>query len=135
MKTINILARVYGFDDALFVDVARKRELHDKAVNIFILIELMDALEQFGFGDIIFVANEGGVETTCFTSQDFVADIRFTSAIVSHKYGSKMGRAMTFGSELLHLLGYFCFDLCGKCFAVNESGWHKELGFRMKLNR
>ena len=96
METIDIFAWVYGFDDALFVDVARKRELHDKAVNAVILIELMDALEQFGFGDIIFVANEGGIKTTSLTSQDFVADIRFTSAIMSHKYGGKMGSAVAF---------------------------------------
>ncbi len=42
METVYILAIVDSFDDLLFVDMLGQRKLHDKAINIIVLIELID---------------------------------------------------------------------------------------------
>ena len=122
METIDIFARIDGFNDPLLIDVSRQGELHYKTVYRFIFVHQTNTFQQFEFRDRVFVANERRIKSTSFASEHFILHISFASAIVPHKNSSKMRCAMPFIAHLLHLRGYFGLDFCGNGFTVYDCG-------------
>ena len=58
MDAVDVLAVVDGVDHVLLVDVLGQRQLHDKAVHIIVLIQLLDAGQQLFLGRVLFHADE-----------------------------------------------------------------------------
>ena len=59
MDAVNVLAVVDGVDDLLLVDVLGQGQLHDKAVNVGVLVQTADAVQQLFLGSILVHADEG----------------------------------------------------------------------------
>src|ERR1035438_766199 len=50
MKTINILYRIYPFNDLLFINMFWQWQLNDESINFFIIIQKIHRIEQFLLG-------------------------------------------------------------------------------------
>ena len=120
METIYVLAVVNSFDDFLFGDVLRKRELHDESVHIGILVEFFHLLEKELFSDVVFEAKQGGGEAACFTCQHLVLYVGLTASVVSDKYGGKMGTLTSSIHNPFHFFRDFSLNGCRCCFSVYQ---------------
>ena len=62
MESIDVLAVIDGFDDALLADMTWERKLHDEAIDAVVMVQLVDATQKFCLGDVVFIANQAGLE-------------------------------------------------------------------------
>ena len=109
METVNILAIVDGFDDALLRDVTRQRQLHDKTVDIGVVVEFVDGVEQFVFGYVVLVADEGRLKSALLAGNHFVAHVCLAAAVVAHENCHQMRAAFAFGNHLFNFGCNFLF--------------------------
>ena len=58
METIDILTIVNRLDDLLLVDMLRQGQLHDEAIDIVVLIQLIDTSQQFCLCDVSLKTNQ-----------------------------------------------------------------------------
>ena len=127
MKTVDILVGVDGADDFLLVDVARQRQLHDKAVDLRIAVELVDLLEQAFLSNVVLEADERAPESACLTGFYLVGYVCFRTSVVTYQNGYKMRRALAGCRHFRNFLGYLLFDFVCCLFTVDDC--HTELLF------
>ena len=120
MEAVDVLAVVDGLDDFLFGDMAGKRELHDEAVDLRVLIETLDGFEKFLFGHVILVADKGRAESAGLAGFYFVGHIGFAAAVVADKDGCEMGAAFALCHHFFDFRGNLAFDVVSSLFSVNE---------------
>ncbi len=120
MEAIDILAVINRLDYFLLRYMLRERKLHDKTIDIRVIVETFYSLKQLGLGCIVFHANESGCETALLTRTHLMGHISLTTAIVSYKYGSQMRTFLTFSHHLLYSGCNLLFDFVGDFFAVNK---------------
>ena len=75
MEAIDVLARIDGADDAVFIEVFWKRELNEDAVDAGIGIQLGNDFEEILLGAILGEFDFGGVETEICAGASLGADI------------------------------------------------------------
>ena len=90
MEAVYILTVVDGLRDALFIDMARQRQLHDEAVYVFILVELVDTLEQLLLAHRVLEAYQRGLEPALFAGQHLILNVGFRTTVVAHEHRSEM---------------------------------------------
>ena len=59
MKAVHVFPVVNGHDDFLLINVLWQWQLHDKAIHVFVFIQPVYAPQEFFFGDICLVSNQG----------------------------------------------------------------------------
>ena len=72
VESVDVLAEVDGLDYLLLVDVARQRKLHDKSVDISVLVEFVNLVEQLLLGDVVLKAEQGGGEAAFLAGEHLV---------------------------------------------------------------
>ena len=110
METIHILAIVYRHGHLLLVNMLRQRKLHDESVHILILVQPVNAGQEFLFSHIILISNECRLKATFLASQDLVLHIGLASSVVSHEHSNQMRLLSALCHNLCHLLGYLFLD-------------------------
>lgn len=53
MKAVDILGRIYPFDDPVWVNMGRQGQLNQKSVNLIVVIQEIDGFEKLLLGDIL----------------------------------------------------------------------------------
>ena len=110
MKTVHILAIINGHDDFLLVNMGRKRQLHDEAIYIFILVQLVHTGQQLFLGHVVLVANKGRLESTLLTGKHLILDIGLAASVMSYEYSSQVWLFSSVGNNLCHLFGYLLLN-------------------------
>ena len=59
VEAVNILAVVDGLDNLLLVNMLRQWQLNNEAVDVGVVVELIDTFEKLSLGDVVLIANEG----------------------------------------------------------------------------
>ena len=119
VEAVDIFAVVDGLDDALLGDVLGQRQLHDKSVDIGVVVQPLYLLQQGLFGDVVFVANEGRFEAALFAGFHFVGDIGFAAAVVAHQDGGQVRAFASAGYDFGNFGSYFLLYLFRDGFSVN----------------
>jgi len=119
MEAVYILTVVDGLRDALFVDMARQRQLHDEAVYVFILVELVDTLEQLLLAHRVLEAYQRGLEPALFAGQHLILNVGFRTTVVAHEHRSEMRALAPCCHNALHFAGNLGLDGCRSGFSVD----------------
>lgn len=72
VESVYILTVIYCHGHLLLIDVLRQRKLNDESVNIIILVQLVYALQELFFGNILLITDEGRLESTLLAGQHLV---------------------------------------------------------------
>ena len=133
MEAIDVLPIVDGLSDAPFVDVLRERQLHDKSVNVLVLVQFVNAGQQFLLRHVIFIADECRLETTRFAGQHFVFYIGFASSVVSDEDGSQVGLFESGLDKRFHLFSNLLFDFGRSGLSVYDchDSWYLYNGIKI----
>lgn len=119
VEAVDVLVWVDCLDDLLFGDVAWEWELDDEAVDVVVVVEFLDLGEELVFGDVVFVADEGGGESTFLTCFDFVGYIGLAASVVSDEDGCKVWAFAALGDDCLYFLSYAEFDFGCRLLSVD----------------
>ena len=118
MEAVNILAVIYGFDHALFRDVAGERKLHDETVNIRVAIEAVDCGQKLGLGHVVLEADESGFESALFAGFDFVGYVGLAATVVAHENRCQMRAFLSVGDHFFNRGGYLGLEVGGDFLSV-----------------
>ena len=110
VESVYILAVIYCHGYLLLIDVLRQRKLNDESVNIIILVQLVYALQELFFGNILLITDEGRLESTLLAGQHLVFHIGFAASVVPYEHGYQVWLLASVGNNLCHLLGYLFLD-------------------------
>ena len=111
---------VDSLDDFLLVDVLRKWQLYDEAIDVAVVVQPSNALQQLCLGDVGLVADERALESAGLASQHFVLHVCLAAAIVSYEDGCQMGLLASTSHDLLYFLFDLRLDGCGSSLSVNQ---------------
>ena len=106
VKTVHILGRRDRLDDLLRVDVRRQRQLNQDAVNRRVIVQRLDARQQFGFQHVGRVALQHRMQAVVFASLDLVAHIHLAGRAVADQHHGQSRRDAA-GAEQRGALGDF----------------------------
>ena len=120
METVNVLTVVNGLNNLLFINMFGQGELHNKAIDITIAIQIVDTGQKFFFRHVILETDERRLEATGLTSQYLIFYVGLRTAVVPHQYSGQMGLLTTTGDDLLYLFSNLGLDSRSRCFSVNE---------------
>ena len=118
METIYILTVVDRFDNLLFWDMFRKRELYDKTIHVRIVVQFVHFTKKFFFGNIGFITDQRRFKTDLITCLDLTCDICFTSSIMTDQYGSQMRDFTTGSLDTGHFFRHLLLHLSRNGFSV-----------------
>ena len=80
-----------------------ERKLHDEAIDAVVMVQLVDATQKFCLGDVVFIANQAGLEAASLAGQDFIADVGLRTAVVADENGCQMGTTLAVRHHFLYL--------------------------------
>ena len=126
MESVYVLAVVDGLDDPLFADVPGQWELHDETVHLLVLVQRIDACQEFLFRDVRLVAYEARLEAASLACQHLVADIGFGAAVVTYEDGCQVRAALALADHLFHFGLYF--GLYNGCSSLSVNDLHRGYG-------
>ena len=123
MEAIDILGRIDGQQDFVFVDMLGQRELHEDAVDAGVFVEAVDQGQQFGLGCGGREAIVRGVHADLLAGLFLGGDIGGAGRIASDQDHRQTGRDAA-GLEFGDLLFEFPADAFGDRFPVNHLCGH-----------
>ncbi len=119
METVDILGRIDSLYHSLLIDMLGKRELHNEAIDIGVVVESLYMFEKFVLAHGVFKADECRLEAAYLASFNLIGDVSLAASVVADKDGGKVGAVKTGGEALLYLCGDFLFDLGGRSLSVD----------------
>jgi len=124
MKAVNVFGRINGFEDALGVDLGRQGKLHEDAIDIVVMVEVVDDAEHVESRGVSGRSDEAAGEAEEFASGDFAFDVELRSGIVAGEDGGKSRTNAGGGQHADFVLELF-EDLVADFVAVEDSGGHR----------
>ena len=100
-----------------------QRQLHQDAVNRRVVVQRLDARQQFGFGHIGGIALQHGMQAVVFAGLDLVAHIHLAGRAVADQHHGQAGCDAA-RTQCGCAQSDFASQLPGKDVAVNELGCH-----------
>ena len=120
MEAVNVLTVVDGLDNLLLVDVLRQGQLDDETVDVAILVQTVNAGQQFLLGHIGLIAYECRLEATGLAREYLILNVCLRAAVVTHQHCGQVGLLAALSHYLLHFLGNLGLDGSCRCFSVNQ---------------
>jgi hypothetical protein len=117
-EAVHILCGIDGQCHLDLVNMLRQRHLHDEAVDLLVLVELVDLRQQLGLGHAGVHADERRVEAYLGAVKHLAVHIGFAGAVVADEDGGQMGNLAPAGLDECDLVGDLRLDLLGSCLAV-----------------
>jgi len=134
MEAVHVFGGIDGFEDALSVDLRRKGELNENAVNVVVAIEVFDDSEQIESGHGGWRREEGAGEAELFAGGDFAFDVELRSGIFADEDGSEAGTNAS-GRKQPYFIAQFGEDLVADFSAVEDACGHAKLAFALACVR
>src|SRR5690606_15360573 len=100
-----------------------QRQLHNQAINIWVLVDLFHLFQQLLLGDILLQSNQSGSKSDLLTGLYLCAYISLAGSVISHQHRRQMGYLASFSFDLQHPLRYLVFYLFGSFLSVYDD-WH-----------
>jgi len=132
VKSVDVLGRIDGFEDALGVDLGGKRELNEDAINIIVAIQIIDHGEHVESSYRGRGSKERAREADFFASGNFAFDVKLRCGIFAHEDGCK-ARANSGGRKQADFVLEFGEDLVANFGAVEDACGHAVLAFVMHV--
>jgi hypothetical protein len=124
MKAVNVFCGINSFEDALGVDLLRKGELDEYAVDIIVAVEVVDDakhVERGGFGGR---SDQSARQAELFAGGDFAFDVEMRSGIIAGENGGE-ARANAGGREHADFIAELFEDLITNFVAVENACGHQ----------
>ncbi len=91
MEAVDVLCRIDSFENALGIDLRRKRELDENAIDVVGTIQVFDDSEQIESGRRRWRRNEGAGEAELFAGRDFTFHVELRSGIFADENSCEPG--------------------------------------------
>src|SRR3989338_2740539 len=130
-KPVSILEGEDGIDDEMLAHLLWKGKLDDEAVNLLVLVHLINRGDDFGLGSVRAQQDLLGDDPNLLAGLDFPFDIHFRGRIVAHQHHSKAGLRLHARNLLLHLLP----ELGREILSVKQLRGHKRACLTMLWSR
>ena len=132
MKSVDVLGRIDGFQDALGVDLWGKRELNEDAVNIIVAVQIIDHGKHVEGGYRGRGSEKRAGKADLFASGNFAFDVELRCGIFAHEDGRETG-ANAGGGQQADFVLEFDEDLVANFGAVEDACGHAVLAFVMHV--
>jgi hypothetical protein len=124
VEAVHVLGGRDGLDDLLAVHVLRKRQLHQDAVHLRVVVERTDAGQQVGFAHVGGVGLQRGLQARLRAVVDLVLRVDLAGRVLAHEDDGK-SRVHATGLERGGAACDFGADGFGEGVAVDQLGGHR----------
>ena len=123
-KAIDILIRINSEDHCRFIDLRRRRRLHQNTINGIIGIQIGNDFENIFGGAVCGHGDHFGFDTGFAAGTHFVAHINCAGRIIPHQHHCQTHFAPGFRRQFSSYLSSFQIDLPGNRFAIDDFCGH-----------
>jgi hypothetical protein len=128
MKSVDVLGGVDGFEDALGIDLRRKRELYEDAIYLVVAVQAVDESEHVLRGDRLRRRVEETGEAEFLASGDFALHVELRGRIFADEDGSE-ARLDASGGEGANFVLQFGENFIANLEAIEDACGHETLAF------
>src|SRR5690606_31147960 len=121
MEAVDVFFSRDGFDDLGRVHVARQRQLDKNAVNGRVFIELLDDIQQFGFGAVLAHADHTGMQAGFLAGCRLVAHVDLGGRILADQHDRQPG-VNVLCAQRFDTFGNFGAYGVRECLADDDAG-------------
>src|SRR5207245_1716874 len=130
MEAVHVFCRIDGFENALGIDLGRKRELDENAIDVIGAIQIFDDGEQVESSRGGGRSNKCTGEAELFAGCDFTFHVELRSGIVANENGREAGTNAG-GGEQPDFVAQFGEDLVADFKAVKDASGHAKHAFAL----